>query len=40
MKDGTPNRDIQQLIKACATVSAVMSTIGMASRHVESVNTS
>ena len=40
MEDGTPNRDIQQLMKACATVSAVMSAIGMASRHVESVNTS
>ena len=33
-EDGTLNLDIQQLIKAWATVSAVMSTIGMASGHL------
>ena len=43
MEDGTPNLNIQQLIKVWATVSAVMSTIGMASGHlvilsIQSVN--
>ena len=33
MVEGTPNRAIQLLVKARATVSAVMSTIGMASGH-------
>ena len=31
--EGTPNRAIQPLTKACATTSAVMAVIGKASGH-------